>query len=282
MLEDTRKSLGFGTLLDWRYRQGLKHLCRVDSAATAEEFYAGPDADALLSDPVMANHFFPFVKHRANGIATAGFSPETITAMEMTLAIPHERNATKESISLQLEAGILCGLPEEEVVPDTPELPPLVQFLYEKLFFDVRPFLDDSQTVCRLIFSDPERLARRGSYDLLSKVMAYGLGFWEYSRWRNGSKTKLVKAVQDAMHGLHDYVTGLELLGKDKSEDLVEGYCRLFAMLPDIVASTNGSSEDAKRRHREYLLKQTKGLIGLLAQLPGANSDVASMFGISV
>lgn len=282
MIEDRIKVLGYGTLLDWRYRQATRRLGLVDNAETAEQFYAGPDADILLADPLMVDYIFPFLKYRLNGVATTGFSPDMVVAMGWVLELSQERDTSKHSFSLGLEAGVLCGLPERELVPGGGGLPPLVQFLYEKLFFDVRPFLGDSQAVCRLLFSDSNRLERRGAYDFLSKVIAYGLGFKEFSRWRNGSKTKAVKAVQDAMHDVNRYMTGLEMLGKDKPEDLVEGYCRLFAILPDIDASTTGRSEEASRRYKEYWLSQMRGLAALLAQLPGMNPEGARIIGVRV
>ena len=282
MFEDVKKTLGFGTLLDWRYRQGIKRLILAENAATAEEFYAGPDAEALLSDTIMVDFLFPFIKFRVSGVMVRGISRDTITAMETALDISQEGETTKDSLSLCLEAGVLCRLPEGKLMPDDIELRPLAQFLYEKLFFDARPFLASPEVLCRLLFSDMERLARRSGYDILSKVMAYALGFKEYSRWRTGTKTKAIKAVQTAMHSLNDYLTGLELLEKDRPEDWMEGHCRLFKMLPDIVASANGSSEEAERRHREYLLNQSLGLVDLLAKIPGMNSEGAAIFNRSV
>lgn len=279
MIEDGMKILGFGKYMDWRYRQGMSRLDAIGNASTPEEFYNGPGKDLLLSDPVMVDYFFPFLKYRMDGIAVAGFSPDKIAIMTRTLEIAQESVITKSSWSLLLETGLLCRQPQGELVPDTDELPELVQFLYEKLFFDVRPFLGKPDILCRLLFSDPERLKRRDGYDLVAKVFAYALDFQEFTRWRNGGKTKATKAVENAMHSLNDYLTGLEILNVDKPADLVEAYARLFAMLPDIVASAKGDSEEAAHRSREYLLRQTLDTVALIAQMAGMDSEKVRIFG---
>lgn len=263
MVMDVMKILGFGTYPDWRWRHAMKYANRIEHADTAAEYFAGPEEEALLADETLVTFAFPYLKRRLHPEAGHDIPESHMVAMELALDAATEEVITPNSSSLNLEAGVLGRRPPGNLLSDASKLTAQAQILYERLFFDVRPFLDDTAALCHVLFHDKERIHRRGAFDLLCKVTAYGLGFAEYRQWRGGSTSGRVKTTHAALNYVIRYMGGLELLGVDAPDDMAKVLARFFVVLPSIIAQGENST-GAGRRYHTYSLDEMTSLSDMI------------------
>lgn len=272
---DNYKTLGYGTYLDWRWRQGVKRLPGLESATTVEEYYAGPDEEVLLSDKTMVEFLFPCLKQ----LHCPGSMPEVpqhrMDAFRLAvLASQDELSAASHHI-MDLEAGVLAGRPLGDLVPGLTEFTPLAQIIYEQLFFDVRYLLDKPEVLCRLLLKNNRRMESRDGYDWYSMIMAYGLKFEEYSRWRRGESSAASEAIRFAIDEVTLYLDWLEQLGRDRHEDFLEAQCRLFTELPMIIA-TRGGSVATNFKRGPYTREEIDVAIAMIPDEPVEMAEAAN------
>ncbi len=261
MDEDTMKMFGFGEYPDWRWRCVMRHIKRIGDVGTAEEYFSGSGEEALLEDETLALFAFPYLRQRLYPDASDAMPEERGLAMMLALRAANEEYITSRSDSLNLEAGVLGGRARGELLVNPGEMTPAAQIVYERLFFDVRPFLGDTGAVCRLLFRDQERVHARGGYDLICKITAYALGFDEYQQWRCGSPSDRVHMLHFATDSLVRYLDGLRLLGLDKPDDMEKSFACLLDLLPKSFVWEQG-----RRRCRVYSIKEMEAVSALLPE----------------
>ncbi len=274
MQMDNYKILGFGTYIDWRWRQGMKRLSGLKAATTPEEYYAGPGEEMLLSDKTMVEFLFPYLKQ----LHCPGSMPETprsrMDATQLAVLVSQDKSSVASNHILDLEAGVLAGRPLGELVPGVTGFPPLAQVIYEKLFFDVRYLLDEPKALCRLLLENSRRMESRGGYNWYSMTMAYGLKYEEYSRWRRGEPSAASEAIRFAIQEVLLYLDWLETLGRDRPEDFLEAQCRLFAELPMIIATRGGNVATSFKRE-SYTREEIDVAIAMVPDEPDKMADAA-------
>lgn len=233
---DVMKVLGYGEYPDWRWRCIMRNIKRIRQADTPAEYFTGPGEEALLADETITQFAFPHLKRCLHPEAGHDMPEERMLAMKLALGAANEELVTFSCDSLSLEAGVFGGRAQGNLLVEPREFTPLAQSVYERLFYDVRPFLADAASICRLIFRDKERQHSRGAYDLVCKVTAFALGFDEYHLWREGSPSSKVKTLHSAMNAVLRYLSGLQLLGIDEHDDMEKAFIHFFSALPEILA----------------------------------------------
>lgn len=205
---------------DWRWRYCLSRLGRLEHSSDPEVFFDGPAAADLLSDPIMTDYLYPYFRLRLGYGDTCPIGDETIAAIDQAMDAAGEKTATRHSWSLRLEAGVLARRPVGEAMSLDEGVSRLGQIVYERVFFDVRSTLDSPRECAALLCANADRLEERGALDLEAKVVAYGLGFDEFEKWRRGSPSRAARSICRKLEYDLMYLDGLRLLRINRFNDV--------------------------------------------------------------
>lgn len=227
---------------DWRWRYCVARIGRLECSCDPEVFFAGPAADELLSDPVMTDYLYPYLRHRLGCGETRMIEDEVMVGIDQALEAANELMVSKNCWSLRLEAGVLARRPVGEVMPPCDDgVSRLGQIVYERLFFDVRAWLAEPVICAALLCANPDRLRERGTWDFQGKVIAYILGFDEFEKWRLGTPSRAATSLcRDVEYDLL-YLDGLRVLGLERPDDLAVALGRrLSTAVTGMVEDTDG------------------------------------------
>lgn len=263
LVPDCDKQAAASVQLDWQWRYCLSRIDRLEASSDPVDFFDGPAASSLLSDSIMVDCLHPHLRFRLGYGNAFEIVDDVIASMDQAMDAANERVVTPSSWSLRLEAGILARRPVGEAMPPDGEgMSRLGQMAYERIFFDIRPSLDNPRACAALLCSNPVRLAERGVWDLKGKVVAYLLGFDEVERWRCGAPSPDAKALCNEVEYGQLYLDGLSLLGLDRQDDFVAVLGRLFDS-----AAPRGRKATLDDRGTGYTAEQVKELLSAMGDL---------------
>jgi hypothetical protein len=263
---DAMKTFGYGEHPDWRWRSVMGNFDHIRDADTPAEYFTGPGEEALLEDEMLAEVVFPYMKWYYNPEFDTGMPEEHLNAIMLATGAGSEWYITPDNGSLLLEVGVLGRRAQGDLLVEPGEYTPLVQTVYERLFFDVRPFLDDAATTCRLILHNRKRLYSHNGYGLVCKMMAYALGFDEYHLWREGSPSEKAKTLHSAINAVLRFLGGLQLLGIDKHDDMEKAFIHFFSFLPEILARDTSEARGEHGYH-DYTSDEMKAITEMLPKI---------------
>ena len=217
---------------NWRWMQTLTRIWKEDMDSKTIKGYR-PAPATFPSDPVIAQYVEPYLRHSwcFNGKSSFSMNPNCFL-METAEHLYRDKDRDPKGRAYRLEAGVMAGLEPGALLPVDENVSPLIQRLYEDVFFAVRPHLADREWLLRHIFNHPWHTEPMEAWGFQMKVYAYSLGPDGYSTWISNTATDetLTKAawLMRCYPLVGRYLRGLSNVDKLRPGDAGNAFRKLF------------------------------------------------------